>query len=907
MREKIRFLSKILTLIITLMSSTGELISAKPQFNYISEEITSVSGLPHDTIYCIEQDEDGYIWIGTEKGIVKHDGTYFKIFNRQNTPLLLNNSITSIKKDRSGGLWIGSYGGGIIFHKKNEFISAPFKLTGNSAKIWKLYVDNSEALWIGTIGGGVIKYYQGKVKRFIFPSGRDSNVRDILSTKNNKIIVGTEGGLYIKSGEQFQKLKTEHRKNLFIMSLYQKRDGNILIGTDNGLYLGKITGERLKIIYHKEIGNIIRNIQKYNNSVIIISENGLKKEISNVFIYEKFKTDFFYNPLTVAFRDRENILWVGSAGLGLAKLWERRIYSVGENTGLNYVNMNVILKDHSGNLWMGSNNRGIYIQTKNGISGITKNNGLISNEIFSLFQDSADQIWVGTKEGITLFPHGLSGSIKSPYSKLRKPVLSLNEDLNGNILAGTKEFGLFQIDLKSPDKRITNIIKNISVFSIKKNFNNSIMLCTDQGIWIEDKISGSFSSFSPLIKNEKIFDMLAESKEIIWLAAGDKGFLGLIKGEIISFSPLKQFPNQSFFGILSSKDNNFWISTDYGIVSVKRRELIKYSYNPSGNINYTFFNRNDGLQSPVCKGGMQPTGIISEKDTIFFATRSGISYFNHSKFKPNKIPPSIRINSVLVNGKKIKIDDHSDLSPETEKISIEYSIISHFQPKKIKFRYTLTGPDGLVIGQIEKNQIIFKNLSSGRYSFLLTAANNDGDWNYKGASLYFRILPYFYKTVLFRILILSILTFIFFIALRSYRIYSMKKKEKNKKYKSSTLSPIDSGIYFSNLKNLFYREKLFLDPNITIKDISRRIGVPAKIISQTVNEITGENFKNFINRYRVEEIKKKFKDPKYRDAKLITIAYETGFNSKSVFNSVFKKFTGKSPSEYRKNLKKTKS
>ncbi len=104
----------------------------------------------------------------------------------------------------------------------------------------------------------------------------------------------------------------------------------------------------------------------------------------------------------------------------------------------------------------------------------------------------------------------------------------------------------------------------------------------------------------------------------------------------------------------------------------------------------------------------------------------------------------------------------------------------------------------------------------------------------------------------------------------------------------------------SALDDLMDREKLFLDPDLTLRDLSVRLKIHYNYISRIINEHFGMSYNDFINKYRVDEVKKRLSDPDYMNKTVLEIMYETGFYSKSVFNTAFKKFTGMTPSEYRK-------
>ena len=96
----------------------------------------------------------------------------------------------------------------------------------------------------------------------------------------------------------------------------------------------------------------------------------------------------------------------------------------------------------------------------------------------------------------------------------------------------------------------------------------------------------------------------------------------------------------------------------------------------------------------------------------------------------------------------------------------------------------------------------------------------------------------------------------------------------------------------------------YLDSDLTLPKLAEDLDVSTHHLSQVINEMHGKNFFNFINKYRVAEVKRKIEDPKYNNYSLLGIAYESGFNSKSAFNRVFKNLTGKTPSQYRDSLPK---
>jgi AraC-like DNA-binding protein len=123
-----------------------------------------------------------------------------------------------------------------------------------------------------------------------------------------------------------------------------------------------------------------------------------------------------------------------------------------------------------------------------------------------------------------------------------------------------------------------------------------------------------------------------------------------------------------------------------------------------------------------------------------------------------------------------------------------------------------------------------------------------------------------------------------------------------KKYGRSRLSPETAQRYLKRLLQSMETEKLYLDSSLTISKLSERLSIPTPHLSQIINERLGQSFVDFINTYRVEEAKKRLLDPARKHISVLAIAEQVGFNSKSSFNSVFKKHVQMTPSEFRKSV-----
>jgi len=142
---------------------------------------------------------------------------------------------------------------------------------------------------------------------------------------------------------------------------------------------------------------------------------------------------------------------------------------------------------------------------------------------------------------------------------------------------------------------------------------------------------------------------------------------------------------------------------------------------------------------------------------------------------------------------------------------------------------------------------------------------------------------------------------IFFKALQHPEIFTgIAEAEKPLKYEQSRLTEAEKREYLQKLEDYFSSDKPYLNPELTISEVAQNLNVSTKYLSQVINESLGKNFYDFINSYRIEEAKKQLNETIDSKKTVLEVLYESGFNSKSAFNNAFKRQTGYTPTQYRK-------
>jgi AraC-like DNA-binding protein len=349
---------------------------------------------------------------------------------------------------------------------------------------------------------------------------------------------------------------------------------------------------------------------------------------------------------------------------------------------------------------------------------------------------------------------------------------------------------------------------------------------------------------------------------------------------------------------------NFWLMSDSGILCVNKRELNRLAQEGRGTINCISYGIDDGMKSQEFDNEFSRHSALNhENGEFWFITKKGISIINPKKIQINKVPPPIVIEAVLCDDKPASLFEGTFICKGVTDFQFQFTAPTFLSPSKVKFKYQLEGFDRDLISLApnRERRAQYKNLEPGAYTFRVIACNSEGVWNQTGDSINFTIQSYFYKTVAFKISGLFLIITLTFFGIYLYKKKTLKKQEK---YKGSSLNQEFAKECIRKLKDLMEVENIYLNPDISLQSLAEKLSITSRMLSQILNEKLDRNFSDFINSYRVEEAKNILKTPKGAQKKIIVLAFDVGFNTKVAFYNAFKKFTGMTPAQYRKNLSK---
>jgi ligand-binding sensor domain-containing protein/AraC-like DNA-binding protein len=861
------------------------------------------------------------MWLGTHDGLVRFDGRQFKTFK-----IFKNaNKITSLLVSGSGTLWIGSEGGGVACYQGVAFTIKP--LAGNS--IQTIVEDNRQNIWLGTSGKGIICFKDNHFTSLTTRDGlSDNNVTALMPDDRGNLWVGTENGLNCLTDGKFRLYTVENGlTHPYITALYRDKRGGLLVGTINGIYLispqaKEKTFKPLEILK----GSWIYSLLEDRNGIIwIASDRGLYHVVSSTSTAgdigdaRRFHLNhgYFSDKVISLYEDGEGTLWFGTLGKGLGNFYKSNFKFYTVRHGLSHHHTTAVYQDQSGDIWIGTRGGGLNrFGGKNGkFRTYTGKHGLSSQWITSIYGDGYGNIWIGTPEGLNRFKNGNFKTFTSKDGLSGSFIRSLFVDSSGDLWIGTHGKGLNRYNHGAGKFQIYGTrhgLSNLFVSAITADIDGTLWVGTGEGLYRFH--NGRFQCFTGKhgLSGDMISDIYADPEGTLWIAASG----GLNRYQNGTFTQCKYQDNPfgiSIYRILEDQRRYLWLSTANGIFCVSKREFDYYHFHKGA------------LKTVVFSGECQPAGWCAADGSLWLPTVEGITVIPAGKSTLNlSLHQQVHIERLIVDGMPVNMNAAGPhfFPAGTGKIEFYFNAPNYRAPGVVKYKCRLKGSSYDITGHLweDRDEIqitggsraVYRDLPAGHYVFTIYSSAGPGVWNnQKAASMEFYIRKSFYNTPWFYLLL-----FIFGLIAAAGILWFIKKRWKEKmmmpiwthdeKYKTFKLANRESKKYLKEIVGLMEKEKPYLDPDITLSKLAEKLDISKEVLSQVINRELYLNFNAFLNRYRVEEAKKRLRDPKENQFVVLKIALDVGFNSKSSFNAVFKKMTGISPTQYREKYQKNK-
>lgn len=921
-----------LSLVFTLCSFQFLSLGNNLSFSKLSVE----NGLSNNQVNAIYKDSYGFMWFGTIEGLDRYDGVEIRPFS-QKFPETVEN-VYAISEDSEKQIWVGTSTG--LFYRNlqlDKFERVP--LVKEAIVVKSLAFLSDSCLCVGTANGlFLVNPKTRNSERILLNQDISSNenyISGIFPDNHGNCWLATHSGLLRYSLDT--KKKDIFRNNLFPQDGYNSFTSLCNIG--NKIYLGtSFTGvvefDLSTKVFSSEFNidnKIVLSISTDGRERLFVGTDGggLKvinvrtKEIKNIVNQEDNPASLSSNSIYSFYLDKNERYWIGtySGGVDFSRSFVRsfKLHPVTTKSPEANKSIRSFYFAPDGSQYFGTRNGFIQVEKSGEASffQVNSNNtaGLRSNIILSVYPYRGD-ILLGTYGGgISLF---------SPSDKRIKPFLNNSIFNIGNTYAfETDNAGNLWIATFSGVYRYSPVTKQIINFN-KQNSglpSDEIFELTFDSkgrIWV-----GTMSGFSVFnVKSDhleklnlpdvegntfKVNYIYEDQVGNVWICTERGGLFVIDQGlaQVKIFHETEGLSDNSVCAILESNTGEYWISTLKG--------FCKYS---SKNKRFTRFSLSDGLPSLVFTPA---SAYLSKDETLYFGNEKGLISFNSAEIEGSLKSETIRLTDFYLFGKAVIPGPESALKRPIESttlirlsnwsnsIGFRFVSLNYINPADNNYEYKLEGLDKDWKNNGNSSTVFYEKLKPGNYTFKVRNANEPEENSVSVASVNIQVQrslfvsPFFFGLLFVLLSAGGFLLWKYIVRLKQKGLIQVQPV-KAEKYKGTKIPEKQSSAIINEMKRVMVEKKPYLNAEFKLADLASEINCSLHEISQVLNQDLNQSFPDFVNRYRVEEVKKRLEDKAYDRFTFFAIAQQCGFNSKTSFYRIFKNETGKTPADYVKDL-----
>jgi signal transduction histidine kinase len=391
----------------------------------------------------------------------------------------------------------------------------------------------------------------------------------------------------------------------------------------------------------------------------------------------------------------------------------------------------VVSGDNESGIWIGTLDDGLFHWDNGQLQHWDELDGLSDNDIESIYAGK-DGVWLGTRNGgLNCLRDGHIDRFLTPWGLTGNYASVITGDAAGRIWIGTTGDGLFCLSNR--------------VFSAYSDTNG--------------------------LPNDDVRALLADKEQVLW-AATASGLARLQGGRLTAFSKKDGLPDDEICQVQQDNHGNLWVGCNSGIYRLQKWQLTDYAQGRIQFIDAVPYGESDGLPALQCIPGAQiRSSADSNSDgTVRFATSKDLVCFDPVLIQWNTKPPPVVLEQLLIDDVPVPLTNPVRIPPGAERIQFQYTGLSLAAPEKARFRCRLDGFDRAWVNMDNKRTVQYTQVPPGHYRFRVIACNNDGVWNREGDSLAMIVMPFWWETVWFKLLIVGILAVFIFGILRQRRI-----------------------------------------------------------------------------------------------------------------------------------------
>jgi ligand-binding sensor domain-containing protein len=753
-------------------------------------------------IHKLLVDSAGTLWIGNVEGglISYHSGKFRFEYWNNDTP---RSWVDGILSEQPGKIEFSTRPG-LIFQRlastATNYWTAKMPPDANFSAMLCEAADGT--VWYRTSKGTLARQRGTNVISLLPPGLRSPAVNVLTKDSRGQIWVGTEKEIAVWDEKNFTDMTpTNGEPDVAVQQLLPCADGSFWVQANGRLRkcFARNWQTEVRFTNNSAPDQPDEKILSQLHSFFVDSRGGLwfahdQKGIGHV--QPDGQISWVNDPQQVLnsavqcwFEDHEGNVWLGLADGGLVRLRPRIFHAVWPAQGVDNKSARSVCEDENGVMWFGTGGKQVVRWAQGNFSVFKPPLARAFDEV-KVLPAGGGNLWVGTVQaGLWELTNGV---FRQPFSDqaIGTVVRCLHRDRAGALWIGS-EFGLFRWDANG-----------LKTFSMKDGFSPAYVLAItedrDGDIWLGTALgelrrfhAGKFTAFRPkdsltdentlkaavasdpmgdrsrgaLSGGERFWSLYFDADNVLWIGTLGGGLLRFKDGQFVRFTARDELPSEHVSQILEDDLGHLWLGTRAGVVRVSKSELNAFANGRKTIPTFVAYGKFDGLPALECSGGSDPNCWRSRDGRLWFTTVKGAVWVDPSQLRPNQLPPPVRVEEVWVDGESLIEKGAAIAQPVNEvpqKIRIaagrhyfefKFCALSFTSPDKVKFKWRLAGLEKDWVDGGDRHSASYSFVPPGNYEFEVQACNNDGVWSRQGDALKLTVLPYFWQTWWFRLVV----------------------------------------------------------------------------------------------------------------------------------------------------------
>lgn len=775
------------------------------QFRHLSLK----EGLSQSPIFSIAQSRKGFVWIGSRDGLIRFDGYEFKTYKNDKITgqSIAHSNIKAIYEDQNENLWIGTSSGLFVFDQKQERFKTVD--LGSMCMVLGLLPGENGELWVATSRGlkcvsletmqslDFLLSEQNQLslaERYISCLARDEKKRIWIGLEKGIACFSPASGEIIALPPELSNNVTLQQANVSVIK--QAKEGNMWFGTiDFGVFYHDIHTGTCINYQHKTndsqtlLSNFVRDIYIADDGKVwIATRNGLsildlqQGCISN---YVHDSTDphsLSHNTIWQFMKDHSGNIWMPTyaGGINIFSGHKQNFVNIGEQvgsrSGLNQPLVNSVLLDiEKDQLWVGTDGGGLnhVDREKNTVTYYSvraENEQKQSNIVKSLMWDRQKRIWVGTLDGVAIFePQNKQLRylrIGMPNRHIRVNTLLSDQD---KVWAGTDNEGLLLFDESGKMDTIFTFggdtghtLSSNSINAILKDEAGNLWIGTRNGLNHYDPQTKHFSAYvdsadANNFNSRIILSLHHDSNNRLWVGTMSGGYYFDKNNRTFYKLNIPDINEDVIQAICDDNNGNIWFSTYNGLIKIEFTHF-RTPFQPDDCV-ITRYTAKNGLAS----NQFLPQAVAkSTYGELFWGGVNGVTTSFPDRIRKNADIPVIAITGFYIHNEEVTlqtkdsplqtaIEDTREITLNYKQgynIGFKFAALNFIYTESNRYAYRMKGLANNDSWNYSENQrtVQYTNLTPGKYTFQVKAANNDGVWNETPMEIKITVLPPFWKT-----------------------------------------------------------------------------------------------------------------------------------------------------------------